>query len=84
MGQVKLSWKIDSANAGEINATLKSITADGIRCAARVGGRILSRKGQELSIRIVWATPLVAPDGSILQDASTIIGITRSYTLLTK
>ncbi|HTA23112.1 MAG TPA: DUF4157 domain-containing protein [Terriglobales bacterium] len=83
-GQAMLTWTIDSANAAEITATFKTITADGIRGAARVGGRILSRRGKEISVRIVWATPLVGPDGSILQEASAIIGNTQPYTLLTE
>jgi hypothetical protein len=83
-GQVLLSWDSKSANAGEINATLKTITTDGIRCAARIGGRIRSRKGKEVTIAIVWATPLVGPDGSILLEAKALIGNTANYTLLTK
>ena len=83
-GQVMLTWKRDSANTGEISATLKTITTDGIRSVARIGGRIQSRKGKELTIAIIWATPLVGPDGSILQEARAIVGNTRTYTLLTK
>ena len=81
-GEVRLVW--GKEDAGSINATLKAVSPKRVNGAGRVRGQILHREGSKLTIRIVAATPIVAPDGAILRDAGGVVGNTQVYTLVGK